>query len=115
MNKHAFAGKHTFEEKYVHYKEYGLDKPIVTDCDMVRVAIPGDTAVKINMSTFMNLLKDLVGKDLSRFSMPVWVNEPTSMLMKPAELMYFNEYTIKATNEPESTKRMLYMAIDMTT
>lgn len=122
MNKHAqegqlatLGGKHTFEEKYVHFKDYGLTEPIVSDCDMVRISIPGDTAVKINMSTFVKLLKDLVGKDLSRFSMPVFVNEPTSMLMKPAELMYFNEYTVKASSEPDSTKRMLYMAIDMTT
>ena len=116
MNRSAaLFGKHKFEEKYVHFSEYGLEQPIISDCEMVRVAIPGDTAVKINMSTIFKLLKDLVGKDLSRFSMPVFVNEPTSMLMKPAELMFFNENTIRAADEEDEAKRMLYMAIDMTT
>ena len=62
----------------------------------------------------VKLLKDLVGKDLSRFSMPVFVNEPTSMLMKPAELMWFNDYVTIASKEAESTKRMLNIAITMT-
>ena len=36
------AGKHDFLEKYVHFRDYGLDEPLVTDNEMVRVAIPGD-------------------------------------------------------------------------
>lgn len=66
---------------------------------MLRVAIPGDTAVKINVSTVAKLCKDLVGKDLSKFSMPVFVNEPTSILMKPAETMFFNDFLTKASKE----------------
>ena len=36
------------------------------------------------------LLKELIGKDLTRFSMPVFLNEPTNIIMKPAEFMFFN-------------------------
>jgi hypothetical protein len=31
----------------------------------------------------------LIGKDLSKFTMPVWLNEPLSMLQKGGEMMYF--------------------------
>jgi hypothetical protein len=37
----------------------------------------------------MKLLGNLIGKDLSKFSMPVWVNEPLSLLQKGGEMMYF--------------------------
>jgi hypothetical protein len=42
------------------------------------------------------LLKDIVGKDLSKFSMPVFVNEPTSILQKAAEYMFFTNFFEKA-------------------
>jgi hypothetical protein len=38
------------------------------------------------------LLKDLVGKDLSKFSLPVFLNEPTTILQKSAEMMFFTNF-----------------------
>ena len=38
------------------------------------------------------IFKDMIGKDLSKFSLPVFINEPTNILMKPAEFMFFNNY-----------------------
>lgn len=38
----------------------------------------------------LKLLGELIGKDLTRFSMPVFINEPTNVIMKPAEFMFFN-------------------------
>lgn len=105
----ALDGKHKFEEKYVHYKDHGRLEPIIDDCEMLRVAIPGDTAVRINVSTVVKLCKDLVGKDLSKFSMPVFVNEPTSILMKPAETMFFNDFLTQASKEEESVRRLLFV------
>ena len=71
---------HTFEEKTVSYGECGLDGPMLADCEEVRVQIPGNTAIKVNASMVFKLLKDMIGKDLSKFSMPVFVNEPLSLL-----------------------------------
>lgn len=82
--------EHTFEEKYVKYNEYGLREPLVTDCELIRTQIPGNTAVKVKMSMVLKMLKDLIGKDLSKFSLPVFINEPSSVLQKPAEQMFFN-------------------------
>jgi len=41
------------------------------------------------------VLKDAVGKDLSRFCVPVYFNEPVSMVQKVAEIMeYQNMLTL---------------------
>ena len=53
---------------------------MVTDVDDIRLSVIGPTGVKIKMSMIFKLLKDIAGKDLSKFSMPVFVNEPTTLL-----------------------------------
>ena len=57
------------------------------------------------------LLKDIVGKDLSKFSMPVFVNEPLSILQKSAEFMFFSNFMTQAGKEDDSCKRMVYMTL----
>ena len=52
---------------------------IVDDIDFTRLKLPCSTMFKVKTSTIFKLLKDIIGKDLSRFSMPVWVNEPMSI------------------------------------
>jgi hypothetical protein len=46
----------------------------------MRLKLPSINNFKIKVSTVLKLLKDIIGKDLSKFSMPVWVNEPLSVL-----------------------------------
>ena len=48
---------------------------------------------------FLKLFKDMIGKDLSKFSLPVFINEPTNILMKPAEFMFFNNYLTEASEK----------------
>lgn len=55
----------------------------------MRLQLPCINNFKIKASLVFKLLRDIIGKDLSKFSMPVWVNEPLSVLQKPAEIMYF--------------------------
>lgn len=38
-----------------------------------------------------SILKSAVGKDLSRITMPIWLNEPISMLQKVGELNHYHE------------------------
>ena len=38
------------------------------------------------------LAKAIIGKDLAKYSLPVFVNEPTTILQKCAEGMIFTEY-----------------------
>jgi hypothetical protein len=63
----------------------------------------------------LKLLGELIGKDLTRFSMPVFINEPTNVIMKPAEFMFFNEFLTLASKESDPNKRMLYVALNQIT
>lgn len=67
----------------------------------------------MNATALMKILKQAVGKDLSKFALPVWVNEPTSILQRSSEFMMFNNYLTKASVEECSTKRMFYVAARM--
>lgn len=42
------------------------------------------------------ILRDAVGKDLSRVTMPIWLNEPISMLQKIAEITHYHNLMEKA-------------------
>jgi hypothetical protein len=61
----------------------------IIDNSNMRLQLPSINNFKIKASLVLKLLRDIIGKDLSKFSMPVWVNEPLSVLQKPAEIMYF--------------------------
>ena len=50
----------------------------VSDNEHMRLQLPSENNFKISAGTILKLLKDIIGKDLSKFSMPVWVNEPIS-------------------------------------
>lgn len=109
----SLKGSVIYEDRLVHFKEYGLDKPVVSDCEMVRVCIPGEGNVRLNATALMKILKQAAGKDLSKFALPVWVNEPTSILQRSSEFMIFNNFLTQASMEESSTKRMLYVAARM--
>ncbi|GAA5851448.1 hypothetical protein JCM8547_001098 [Rhodosporidiobolus lusitaniae] len=56
------------------------------------------------------ILKGSIGKDLTKISFPVYFNEPTSMLQRMAEDMEFSECLDNAAAEPDSAKRIAYVA-----
>ena len=64
----------------VNYRLYGLTQPILADSDDIRIQIPGSSAAKLKFSMVFKFLKDLIGKDLSKFSIPIIVNEPCCVL-----------------------------------
>jgi len=47
---------------------------------MIRISMPGKGLVRMNAKALWKILKEMVGKDLSKSPMPVWVNEPLSIL-----------------------------------
>jgi len=60
--------------------KYDLSKLIINDIDLMRLRLPAANIFKVRITTLMKMIKDLIGKDLSKFSMPVWINEPVSIL-----------------------------------
>jgi hypothetical protein len=56
------------------------------------------------------ILKDSVGKDLSKLAVPVYFNEPISMLQKVSEVMEYESLVMKAAKEKDPAIRMLYIA-----
>ena len=63
-----------------------LQDVIILDCHQERLALPHLRDSKIKASAIWNLLKDLIGQDLSKISMPVVINEPLTLLQKTSEL-----------------------------
>ena len=56
------------------------------------------------------ILKSMVGKDMTRITLPVSFNEPTSLLQRVAEDMEYTDLLDKAAERSESTERMVYVA-----
>ncbi|KAI0221442.1 hypothetical protein L0F63_001893, partial [Massospora cicadina] len=57
-----------------------------------------------------SILKNSVGKDLSRIAVPVEFNEPTSMLQRMCEDMEYSGLLDMAAKQSESLERMLWVA-----
>nr|CAD7201741.1 unnamed protein product [Timema douglasi] len=57
-----------------------------------------------------SVLKNCVGKELSKITMPVIFNEPLSFLQRMAEYMEYAHLLSKASEEPDPDKRMQLVA-----
>lgn len=56
------------------------------------------------------VLKEAVGKDITKISMPVLLNEPISMLQKVSEILDNHDLMARAVAEKEDNlKRMAFM------
>lgn len=53
------------------------------------------------------ILKDCIGKDITKFSMPVYFNEPISMLQRVCEVMVNEELLTKASQQKDSMLRLV--------
>nr|CAD7434883.1 unnamed protein product [Timema monikensis] len=53
-----------------------------------------------------SVLKNCVGKELSKITMPVIFNEPLSFLQRMVEYMEYAQLLRKASEEPDPNKRM---------
>ncbi|GAA5971108.1 hypothetical protein JCM11641_004148 [Rhodosporidiobolus odoratus] len=84
------------ETQYKGYEQLRSSLPITND-DRPSVSLWG-------------ILKGSIGKDLTKISFPVYFNEPTSMLERMAEDMEFSECLDAAAAEPDSTKRIAFVA-----
>jgi hypothetical protein len=58
-----------------------------------------------------SVIKDNIGKDISKISVPVFFNDPTSLLQKCAQSMEYNDLLDRAGLEPDPVKRIALIAI----
>lgn len=56
------------------------------------------------------VLKSLIGKDMTRMTLPVAFNEPTSLLQRNIEIMEYSDLLDEAAKCAESTRRLAYVA-----
>jgi hypothetical protein len=70
----------------------------------IKLAVPFNNKTKIS---FWNLIKDLVGKDLTKISIPVYLNEPASMLQRMMEAFEYIKLLKDAVKEPCQYKRLV--------
>lgn len=81
--------------------------PVLPEDPEVRKIMPvSRSETKINVWA---LLKDNIGKDLSRITMPIYLNDPISMLQKAAEILEFTEYLRKADACEDEYLRLAYI------
>ena len=57
-----------------------------------------------------SVLKSLIGKDMTRMTLPVTFNEPTSLLQRNIEIMEYSDILDKAAASHDSCLRMVYVA-----
>lgn len=62
--------------------------PLFNDPRRERLPFFVDSEIKLNI---WGIIKDSVGKDLSKFAVPVYLNEPLSMLQRLAEEVQYPE------------------------
>jgi hypothetical protein len=74
-----------------------------------RVSLPALRPSNLKISVWQ-VLKDLIGKDLTKISMPVYFNEPLSLNQKLCETVEYNYLLDLAAEEPNSLMRMAYIA-----
>jgi len=57
------------------------------------------------------IIKDSIGKDLTKIAVPVSFNEPISMLQKTAEMMDYQDLLVQAGKLNDPALRLIYVTV----
>ncbi|XP_032375575.1 oxysterol-binding protein-related protein 3 isoform X4 [Etheostoma spectabile] len=74
-----------------------------------RSCLPSPSPNNSNISLW-NILRNNIGKDLSKVAMPVQLNEPLNTLQRLCEELEYSELLDKAANTQDPFERMVYVA-----
>ncbi|KAH7037317.1 oxysterol-binding protein [Microdochium trichocladiopsis] len=72
-----------------------------------RLKLDSDNRPKVGL---WGILKSMIGKDMTRMTLPVSFNEPTSLLYRTGEDMEYAHLLDQAADRTDSLERMLYVA-----
>lgn len=87
-----------------------LNEVRIEDLDEERKDLPCARDPRIKQSALWTILKDCVGKDITKCSMPVVLNEPLTLLQRNSEVFAFNGLIEKALAEEDSLLRLVYIS-----
>ncbi|KAM9488668.1 oxysterol-binding protein-related protein 3 isoform 1-T2 [Clarias gariepinus] len=79
------------------------------DCVARRSVLPSPSPNTSNISLW-NILRNNIGKDLSKVAMPVQLNEPLNTLQRLCEELEYSELLDQAANTQDPFERMVYIA-----
>lgn len=82
----------------------------IVDIDEPRTELPSGSGGRMNLKKAAQLVKQLIGKDLARYSLPCFLNEPLTILQKSAEFLCFADLLTDASQEQDPFKRMVLVA-----
>ncbi|KAL7272892.1 hypothetical protein RUND412_004278 [Rhizina undulata] len=77
------------------------------DPPRTRLKMDADDRPKISL---WGILKSMIGKDMTKMTLPVSFNEPTSLLQRVAEDMEYTDLLDAAADRADSAERMVYVA-----
>ncbi|KAM3485127.1 hypothetical protein MY8738_001595 [Beauveria namnaoensis] len=72
-----------------------------------RLKMDADDRPKISL---WGILKSMIGKDMTKMTLPVSFNEPTSLLYRCGEDMEYSDLLDMAASRPDSIERLIYVA-----
>lgn len=72
-----------------------------------RLKLDADNRPKVSL---WGILKSMIGKDMTRMTLPVSFNEPTSLLYRVVEDMEYTDLLDIAAERTDSTERLVYVA-----
>ena len=81
----------------------------VTDIDEVRLLLPSINDFQLKPAMIWKLIKDMIGKDLTKLELPCFVNEPSTILQRQAECCFYTDGFVKASQQDTSCLRMVYV------
>jgi len=99
------------------YKGYedGLRKRLKLDADNrpkvgLWVSTAGFSPSGTRTDSVQGILKSMIGKDMTKMTLPVSFNEPTSLLYRVVEDMEYTDLLDVAAERTDSTERLVYVA-----
>ena len=109
-NGHYIVNKHdlTSDTQSDRYDKILKEQSFEGYEDPLRLSLaPEDNRPKMSL---WGVLKSLVGKDMTKMTLPVTFNEPTSLLQRNVEVIEYSDLLDKAAAMESSTLRLVYVA-----
>lgn len=78
-----------------------------------RNTLPNKGKPTFSMARALGMVKKMGHGNLSNISLPVFINEPTTILQKTAEIGVFSELYLEALKQEDPVRRMLYVVTNI--